>query len=636
MKSLIQKFQTFHPPRFLIYAVMLLAGIATWMPVFRHGFVYDDELFVVANTCLRDVSFVPQYFTDIHTMAGKGHAEDFKVFRPIRNISYFLDFQISGLNPVWWHVHNLLIHIFNTFLIIQILKRLLNHQAAAMLTGFLFLIHPVHTEVVNWIKCRDDLLALMFVLLAFLVFLNHREKGIGFRHGLSVSLLYLMACLSKVQAIVFPLLLIAFEWMMPGRPPDLQKRGVVSRILNTNTGPLTVALGFTGLGYLVWRHLFIGQSHQTGYHAGYLADGLVPTMLTMVRVFAIYLRLLVLPVHLIVDYSWIDPSTTLADFRIWLAAGVILLVVFAAVRLARKRPLPLFGLIWFFVFLLPVSNIIPTMQFMAERFLYLPFAGFALAIGSLLDILTEKKSRLLVLFLIIIPLCICLSHARSRVWRDNITLHTCTVSRTSSDVIRPRVALLQSLIQANRFKEALPLAETLWQRLGHDTAYTERQRAEHARNYGLCLWQTGKHELGIQLLSNAAAIDTTYANPYILLGIIAGMNQAHHKALSYFDKAFHLNPDSPDIFYNRAIALRSLNRIDEAVESLKLAISKGYGEPAAHQTLASIFWQQGHIREAVEVYREGLKLWPGDREMRRWYGQGKKILGKKQPSPIRP
>jgi tetratricopeptide (TPR) repeat protein len=583
-----------------------LIAALVWGPTLRCGFLWDDEYYIVSNTALRSWSYAPRYFTDVATTAGQGRAAEFAVFRPLRNLSYLLDFQLAGLNPAWWHLVNVLLHVLNALLLAGIGRRLIGGRWGPALAGLVFLVHPAQSEAVAWLKCRDDLLSVMFVLLAFDLWLRWRPAGWNLPRVAALGGLYLAACLAKEQAIVLPLLMLACaRWA--GVPPDRAPSGRDSR-------GLAVGLAAVAAGFLLWRHWFIGHTAQCGYPAG----AFLPTMLTMTRAGLRYVQLLVYPRTLLADYSGMEPSSSLADGRVWACGGALFALAAAAVALRRRWPRASYGAVWIAIALLPVSNVVATMQYLAERFLYLPLAGFALAIGAAGHALARRRPWLVyALGGLLIAAYGVRSAVRVPDWRSNLTLFEATVRDTPATALRPRRDLLVARINAGRFAQALDLGKDLWERTQDDPHATPRERAEAARHYGFALLQTGEVETGASLIRRAVELDSTYFQPYLDAGMLEGQAGEHAEALEWFTRAAARAPLEPATHYNRGIALRELGQAAEAEAAFRRAVAVG-GSEDAYQSLAALLWSQGRMPEAAAAYRDGLRVFPRNAELRAW------------------
>lgn len=139
-------------------------------------------------------------------------------FRPLVTLSIFLDFRLWGLNPTGYHGTNLIFHSLNALLVLSISRVLISRHksslidpwALAVLSGLMFLVLPCHTESVTWISGRTDLLATLFCLASFRVYMMYQEEGKGTVLALSI-LFFLFALFAKESAIIFPVLILGYD-----------------------------------------------------------------------------------------------------------------------------------------------------------------------------------------------------------------------------------------------------------------------------------------------------------------------------------------------------------------------------------------------------------------------------------------
>lgn len=592
--------------------LLCILCLAVWGRTLGHGFVWDDEFFVTSNPVLRDWRYLPQYFTDVETMAGQGRAGEFAVFRPLRNISYLLDFSIAGLTPAWWHAHNLLLHLANSIMLFILGRRLLGSTFAAWAAAALFLVHPVQSEVVAWVKCRDDLLATAAVLGCFLALSSRRSaKARSGGPAIVVGLLYACACLAKIQAVALPLAVAAyFGW----RGVSSGRESPWVRAYRGLGASGWAGLAAVGIVCLAWRHVFLGHSEQGAYLAGSFLD----TMLTMIRAAGAYVRLLVWPHPLVADYSGMEPSVSLADLRVWVAMAVLAVPALLAVAMRKRAPVATLGICWLGAFLLPVSNVVPMVQYMAERFLYLPVAGAALAFGACIALAERRRTAWLRPLVAVVIAALGIAGAlRAGVWESSETLFRVTVRDTPARAIRPRRNLLAELINREKWSEALPLAVEL-KRVSDGGTVSARHAAEYARHLGYLHLRQGRRDEGIALLEEALARAPLYAQPHVDLGMLAGLEGRHDEAQSRFAEAVAMDPTNGGAWYNLGLSLQLMNRNEEAEDAFQAAICRDGGNTQAYKALAALLWRQGRFDEVVGVYRDALRIAPEETELRRW------------------
>src|SRR3989338_6713361 len=173
--------------------LILVLSVITYFNAFANRFVWDDRALIIENELIRDWKHIPQIFTNelYRTSA------PVSFYRPIQTLSCLFDYSIWHLNPYGYHFTNLFIHIVNGILVyFLVLLSLLDNNKQypiALFTALLFIVHPVHVQAVTYISGRADLLACLFLLIAFILFM----KGETFLSRIVSSLSFIFALLSK-------------------------------------------------------------------------------------------------------------------------------------------------------------------------------------------------------------------------------------------------------------------------------------------------------------------------------------------------------------------------------------------------------------------------------------------------------
>src|SRR5262249_34135810 len=154
------------------------------------------------------------------------------------------------------------------------------------LAAAVFLLHPAQTESVTWVSQRSGLLSMLFMLAAWHGFLRRKRGGAW---SLAGPALFVAALLSKEEAVVLPLLLVAQDWILAPKP-ELDKKGdplPAPRLRSSTYVPYFAAV----IGLILAKRLVVGQVAQTEYWGG----GLFYTVLTTVKGWLIFLKLLFVP-----------------------------------------------------------------------------------------------------------------------------------------------------------------------------------------------------------------------------------------------------------------------------------------------------------------------------------------------------
>ncbi len=585
--------------------LIFLIGLIAWGNVANFGFVWDDTSYIVYNQSIKSPANVPRYFFDISTMSQGKDGALAAVFRPLRNVSYFFDYAVAGLNPVWWHVHNLLLHLIAVFLVYYILRRLIGGRYAAFLGSLVYLLHPVQVEAVAWIKGRDDLLSMLFILSAFTVWIKSVRFTL-FRIAL-LCMLFLCACLSKEQAIVLPVLLCLYEIL---RAPRLCENGVWVRnlMLSKKTWALCALFIIAG-GYLAWRTTVMGKIGQ----GAYLAGDLYSTMLTMIRVAVYYVRLVVYPVHFFVDYAWITPSHSWYEWRVP-ASACILAIIGAAAFLVRKRNFySAYGVLWFFVCLLPVSNIVPTMQYMAERFLYMPLFGVALLFADVVKYCEQRwrtatvaVSTCMVLFLGVQTI------QRASIWRSDTTLFGATARETGYQLARPYFNWVAALLKQGKGAEALPHAQAMWKRYSASSSISKLQLSGLAHNLGAAYLLCNDVSNALVFFHIAYATDSANAYNALCVGLAEEKAGNAESALKFLDRSLKLEPNNSNVLFQRGLVLKSLRNYAGAENAFRASLAITPSEETVYCALFDLLYEQKKFAEAEKVIKDARARWPAD------------------------
>lgn len=401
--------------RLAIILALFIAVMASFWPALEAGFIYDDRFFVVENQAIRDIRNIAEYFTSPQTTTASVPWNP--IWRPLRNLSYAIDYQFWGLRPIGFHLTNLWLHWLNGILFFLIARRFFSDSRSCLLAAGFFILHPAQVETVAWVSGRDDLLMALFILGSWRLRMEHQASGK--KVFLILALLsFTLALFSKETAAAMPLAL------------PLIDRGLAS---NKEIEPSVRRLP----EYLLWfaiagiyffiRLLTLGQLS----HRQFWGGSPISNFLTMLWVAAQYLRLVILPLWLRVDYV-IPPVLGLMDWR-WAIGLASLITTFLLAWRYRRLRWPLFAWLWFFIFLLPVANIVPIAAIMAERFLYIPLVAVALLLGYLGTRIRDREKTVLAagLFIILGGL----SMKRGLEWREPGTFWRTEIKRSPGSAI---------------------------------------------------------------------------------------------------------------------------------------------------------------------------------------------------------
>lgn len=530
--------------------VFLAAGLVYWNAL-HGGFVFDDHSLVLMRGKLRNPEAVASIFW--------AKTSNRLSYRPLRTASYWLDYRLFGLDPWGYHLSNLLLHGAVTVAAFLMALRLLSFKAA-LFVALLFAVHPIQTESVTYISGRRDLLSGLFVLLGFYAFLRHRDEG-GWRWLGVAALAYLLGLLSKEMAITLPLLCFTYDAVRQADQQGLLNGAVAALRRHWQLYLPPVA---AGVAFSVYTVVLAHASRQTEFYGG----GLDMTILTMARVFTHYLKLLLFPVTLSAEYSYnaFPVTTSWGDPSAWLAVMVLSLLVFGLVRLARTHPIASFGGLWFFVALLPVAQIIPHHEMMAEHYLYIPSFGLFLALGAVIGPWLEKghvASPTAGICALVLVLLGTRTVVRNWDWKDDLTLWTTTV-RTAPQAARARDNLGKAYIRRG-------LDEKAEQEFA-EAVRIKPEEPHYHDNLGLAYLRRGKLTEAEGELRQALQGDPLLVSAHMNLGVTLFERHRFDEAEAQFREALQIKPTVAMAWdYLGRIRIQT-GRPDEAAAMLQKAV----------------------------------------------------------------
>jgi tetratricopeptide (TPR) repeat protein len=471
---------------------VLLAAIV-FVPAPWGELVWDDYFIATQLSGLQsigDVFFPPE------GLQGWTYA----YYRPVLVLSYMLDAWLFGPSATFGpHLLNLLCHVAGTYFVWLLTQQLLCREKsggiAAILSASLFAVHPIHAESVYWIAARGDILAAGFLLPSVILALRWTDEGKVWQLILA-GLLYLLALMSKEVAIAA--LIIVPATLLLARPDSSTTRGRAPVVGWVSL--LGLYLSATGI-YLLLRFAAMHSADVGGLR---LEFG--NAMENIIRAGGYYLVKALIPWPQSNVVVW-EMLPGLAVSSLILLAGSALLVL--AVWWWRRQGdgAPLLGAIWFLATLAP-SLVIAVSDFsggaeiaaagkfpVAERYLYLPSVGLALALGSLLCVMSSTRWRKRIIWagIAVVMTYSAATIARGYTWHNNLRLWSDTTAKVTThgppwnELGRAFLArgekeqALQSFLHALTLKNSSPERATISHNIG--SIYLQRRNLPQAEAY---------------------------------------------------------------------------------------------------------------------------------------------------------
>ena len=212
MKADVLKKLTGRQKNFLIIGVCGLLVLFLYGNTLFSGFVYDDKQQVVENEYIRSFSYLPKVITGCIWESAFGQCKDRALYwRPFHSFSYLVSYQISS-EPWIFHLLNVVYFFFILVLLFLVARELTSHTFFAALAAFLFAMHPINTEVVNWVSAVPDLTFALFSLLTVYLYIRFQKREkFALKKLLYVYGAYVLALFAKEPALLLPAILLLLD-----------------------------------------------------------------------------------------------------------------------------------------------------------------------------------------------------------------------------------------------------------------------------------------------------------------------------------------------------------------------------------------------------------------------------------------
>ncbi|MDA8168510.1 MAG: tetratricopeptide repeat protein [Nitrospiraceae bacterium] len=565
----------------LLLSASLVISALAYVQTLSYDFVYDDKPLIVDNPVIKDARNIPRILLreDIidHVHAG--------YYRPLSPLPHMLDYYIWGLNPLGFHLSNIIYHLAAVSLVFLLCLMISGSSYAAFAASLFFGIHPVNTEPVAFITGRNNVLCGVFTLACLAAYMKYRQGG---KRRLSLFLpaytaLFLAGLCFKEFAIMLPVFIIAADVM--------QGRSVRKRIFTWDYLPFFAAIAI----YLAMRSYVLKGAVGTPLKL----NELPLRMLSMPEVLITYLRLSFIPLWQKAQYN-IGLNASAGKWAYALLLAALLLALF---RYRKKRAVSLAAL-WFFLFLAPVMNIVPVSgSLMAERYLYVPLAGIAVSIGTAFGRAVEGKRRNPAIGLFVFYACALffLTVQRNPVWRNDESLYTDMI-KTEPSAYKGWYNLGNMMYREGRLKEA----QMLWEKA---LAVKPGMYAVH-NNLGVLYEKTGDYALAEKHYRIILAVKP-YPEVYQNLGNALSGEKKFAQAEDAYKRAIGMDRDSlrgyvllSDFYSRTGRPALALGTMEQAVKNMPASCD-------AYNILGTVAGKMGRYDEARSAFLRAIALDPG-------------------------
>ncbi|MGA8654985.1 MAG: tetratricopeptide repeat protein [Chthoniobacterales bacterium] len=568
--------------------ILILSLILTYTPVWKAGFVWDDKTILTANPCIVG----PLGLREIWTTSAADIC-------PWTLTTFWVEHALWGLNPLPYHLVNVLLHGACALLLWRVLRSL--RVQGAWLGAALWALHPVAVESVAWITEMKNTESGLFFLLSILFFvrcLRAKELATRTEGGWNYALTVLFAALamaSKSSTVILPVVLCLCAWWMDGRWHWRNVARVAPILLMAVAASAssiwTQGLQLASVADPQWVRTWPERLGAAG------------------DAFWFYLGKLLWPHPLITIY----PRWQIAAGQ-WVSyLGLLAMIVILSIFWLNRQPWSracFFAFAYFLAALLPVLGLIDNgifrLSLVFDHLQYLASIGpLALAGTGLVlfaNFIVPKKrwlqSSLCAGLLLILAMA---SWQRSLVYESNETFWTDTLAK-NPDCWIGHNNLGDALLQKGQVNEAL---EQFQKALGIYHNYLEAHY-----NLGVALFQKGQVDEAVSQYQKALEINPDYADVHYNLGNALLQKGQLDEALAQYQKASEINPNDADVRSNLGGALLQKGQLDGALAQYQKALEIKPNYADAHYNFGNALLQKGQLDEALAQFQKALEINP--------------------------
>lgn len=515
-------------PRMAIWLLMAVT-LAVYANHFHNSFHFDDYHTISDNPHIRSPRNIPRFFTDSSTFSV---LPTHQVYRPIVTTSLALDYRLGGgLNPAAFHVSTFFWFLVQLLVLYVLYKRLFaGSEWAAVLATAVYGLHPVCAETVNYVIQRGDLYSTLGVAASLALYIR---KPSWRRFGLYL-IPYVLACLSKPPALVYPLLL--FLYVRLYEEPDAR------RALKATLPSLAATAALA---------LLLGRMTAATFNSG--GGPRVAYWITQTWVTGKYFLTFFWPAGLSADYD----IALFTGFPPKAAAGFLFIAaLLAVIILTARRPATRtigYGLAWFLITLLPTA-LTPLAEAANDHRMYFAFVGLVPAVLEAGRLLVARMGAPL-RRAAIAAVCLALVASAAATWRRN---------------------------------EVWRSEESLWL----DVTRKSPHNGRGWMNYGLTRMSKGDYRGALDCSARAQIYTPAYYLLEINTAIAHGALRHNAQAEGHFRRALLLGPNksAPHCYYGRW--LLGAGRHTEAVAQLEKAYSINPSDLTCLHVLMQAYFEQ--------------------------------------------
>ncbi|UCD14912.1 MAG: tetratricopeptide repeat protein [Candidatus Omnitrophota bacterium] len=557
-------------PPILSLALIIILGFIIYSNSLSGEFVWDDKVLIRDNMYIRSFRHLGNVFT---AGIGQGAGIEANSYRPLQMVSYMLGYAFWRLDVRGYHLLNILLHICVAVSIYWLIFILYRDKLLSFFTSILFVAHPIHTGAVTYISGGADPLAAVFMIICLIFYIRQSRLG-GLINYSAAIICFILALSARENSLILPVLLLLYHYAFRKK-------------VNTK---LFLSLVTIAAAYILLRITVLKNMLPHIDASGHFLQRIPGVFVAITN----YLRLLVIPANLHMEYG--NRVFSVTDLKV--ITGVFLVVFFLTVAIRQRRnSLVFFPIMWFFITLVPVSNLYPLNAYMAEHWLYLPSVGFFLIAARVIKG-ARNKSLIVIISVAIVAFYSFMTIKQNNYWNDPVTLYQRTLKYApASGRVYNNLGIAWR--ESKEYNKAI-VAFSKAIKCNPQDAYTYN-------NLGLVYSDMGEKKRALSFYRKAVDIDSSYAQGFYNLGNIYTSEGAYQKAIDAYRKAIEINPYAAKVYCNLGTVYTYIGRNNEAADMLEKAIRINPYDADAYYNLGSVYAYKNEDSQAIKAYKKAIK-----------------------------
>lgn len=513
---------------FLFCLLIVLISLIGFTNTLNNEFVnYDDTNYIIENQRIKGekISDALALFNPLPFLKGN-LPRKLNEYLPVRDLTYWFDYQLWGLNPFGYHLTNLTIYILLCISIFFFFKKIIKNNSLALISAIIYSIHPLHTENVAWVSERKDILSALFYILSFSSYINFSTEN-GRKNRIMWYILSFLSFsagwFSKPLVITLPLLMVIYG--------IFEGKNLKKIILET--------LLFWCLNIFLF---LINTIIVTGVTP--LLKGPHPGLFSGINYIGYYLLLFFFPHNLVPTR---EPLYTFTLFNFFISA---LLIIILFLLILRNKNL-LFFMLFFVLNLAPVLNLTVFANYSVhDRYMLIPSAGLCAFIAYI--IYKIKRGSIKNLFISIFSaIMLIFTTIQNTKWKNSETLWKHTLKFYPESSIA-HLNLGSAYMDNNANEKA---AIEFWSVINLPESISE-MRSYAYYNLGMLKVKEGKLEESLRFLESAFKDFPEPARIHRTMGGIYVKLRQPEKAIEHYERSLTLDPGQMDKDLIKAIITR--------------------------------------------------------------------------------